>query len=129
MTRYRSLLMVLLCIAILVVRVGGAHLHLCLDGQEAPASVHLADDGLHHDAADATDAGHHDVDLDLGNEDLLAKLTKIDLPGIALLVVVFLLLSAFHRTRADFPDPLLCGAGRRVHLRPPLRGPPCLSFV
>jgi hypothetical protein len=45
----------LFCIALLAVRIGGAHLHLCFDGSEPPISVHVGElsaqdehGGIHH---------------------------------------------------------------------------------
>lgn len=117
-------LVAMLCIMLLSARVDGAHLHLCLDGQESPVSVHLVDDGLDHHAPSVS-APHHDQDISLFT-DAIAKSTKlkVDLPPMLLAVLLSLLLLVSY-TRA----PLL---RRRVKLTttavtdllPPLRGPP-----
>jgi hypothetical protein len=58
-----------------------AHVHLCLDGQEPPASVHVVDSSNHlHEHFDGTH-GHDDFDLDVPNE-ALAKTLKYDSPAI-----------------------------------------------
>ncbi len=82
-----------------------AHVHYCFDGQEPPASVHLADSldhhhdvGLSHGGGHDTGHDHHDHDLDHGqggeHDDLdldlpnqaLAKTVKHDLPAITAVV-------------------------------------------
>lgn len=45
--RYNFALWVL-AIAMLPVRIVNAHIHLCLDGQEPPTSVHFQDVPTHH---------------------------------------------------------------------------------
>ena len=58
-----------------------AHVHLCLDGQEPPASVHVVDNSNHlHEHFGGTH-GHDDFDLDVPNE-ALAKTLKYDSPAI-----------------------------------------------
>lgn len=122
--RLRVCLLALLCIAVLVGRVGGAHVHLCLDGNEPPSDLHVFDLGQHHDAADSREP-HHDVDVALVG-DLIAK-SKLQwqLP-VALLAALVLLLELLHRSRQlparqrarpFLPPPPL-------FLRPPLCGPP-----
>jgi hypothetical protein len=50
-----------LCIVLLVVRFGGAHWHLCYDGNESPRTVHVGDVATD----DHTEPGHVDTDLNL----------------------------------------------------------------
>lgn len=74
-----------------------AHVHLCFDGNEAPATLHWAtSDALpqahgddhdfpheHHGATDAhgsLDAGHDDVDVEV-SASAIAKTVKHDTPG------------------------------------------------
>jgi len=55
-----------------------AHVHLCLDGQEPPASVHLAGGNHHaHDHSEHADDDHDDVDVDVPNP-AIAKTLKYD---------------------------------------------------
>jgi hypothetical protein len=58
-----------------------AHVHLCLDGQELPASVHVVDASNHMQEHLGNNQGHDDLDLDVPNE-ALAKTLKYDLPAI-----------------------------------------------
>jgi len=122
--RNLKLLIVLLCAAIVVLRIGGTHLHLCFDGSEPPISVHSADSGLHHDVAVASQP-HSDQDISLGAEALVKKSSAaLDLAALAF--VFALLLFFLPRTPNPLPDffapPRLSPA--RIRLRPPLRGPP-----
>jgi len=119
-------LLTLLCFMLLVVRVGGAHLHLCFDGGEPPSSFHLIDHGLHH-GAPGMDAEHQDVDVTV-TDDALAKFAKLDLDLSALLLAALVswrLLRAPRQPAPEYRDPSSRPAARS--LRPPLRGPPLLT--
>lgn len=127
-TPLRSWLLTLICVSLLMVRVGGTHLHLCFDGSEPPASFHLLDDGEHHEAPGAS-APHLDTDVALGGE-LLSKAQKsgFDLP-LLLLVAAFLWALAQRPIRfaprlSQFPV-----YSQPAFLRPPLRGPPSNSYA
>jgi hypothetical protein len=119
----------LVCVAVLVLRIGGAHLHLCFDGSEPPVAMHLGDSGVHHaDEAAGLESGsneHADRDIGIGADALVKKPTgSIEIP---LLAVLFGLLLFYVARRRDvlpvyLPPFLLTPA--RAHLRPPLRGPP-----
>ncbi len=111
---------------LLVVRVGGAHLHLCFDGGEPPASLHLMDHGLHH-GAPGMDAGHQDADMAVAGE-VLVKLAELDLDLPVLLLAALLVWSVLQAPRQPVPgyrNPFAFYAART--LRPPLRGPPLLT--
>lgn len=127
MTSYRLLLTLFLCIALLAVRVGGAHLHLCLDGQEPASAVHVGGDSLAHDQAESGPA-HQDYDVDLISNPL-GKFAKIDFSPIALLLAVTLLLLTGRRIE-PVPRPLvLQGFHSPARLRPPSCGPPLISVA
>lgn len=116
-------LIALLCLA-LVARVGGAHLHLCLDGSEPPVSLHLSDSGVHH-ADESSSATHTDQDIAVGAEALVKKSSgDLDLPALAFVLALLLFFVALSRDvlPAFLSPPRLSPA--RVRLRPPLRGPP-----
>lgn len=118
-----ALLIALLCAVLLVMRLGGAHLHLCLDGSEPPISLHVADSGEHHPAETST-APHADQDVAIG-ADVLAKKSGggFDLAALAF-AIAFLLFLAF-RAPGIRPQALaLPLRSARTRLRPPLRGPP-----
>ena len=113
----------LLALASFAVPAIGAHLHLCLDGAEAPTSVHVAEVGGHHSQSDSS--GHHDVDVGLDREALAKKVGSAPdalkvLPTAPLLFVRPLAI-AIDLSRAT-PSPIV----RSVHYRiaPPPRGPP-----
>jgi hypothetical protein len=122
----RTLLLTLVCVALLVARIGGAHLHLCFDGSEPPASLHVLDVGLHSGVS--ADSEHHDYDLMLG-EQTLAKYGdhEIDLPALLLTALVLLLVVPLARRAAIVRSP-----APRVRapssLHPPPRGPPRFSI-
>ena len=98
----------------------GVHVHLCFDGSEPPASVHAGgSERLDHHVG----GEHHDVDVEPVGE-LLAKSGKLDLPVLALVAALLLLLLprattgvAHFSSRPAVPIP-----PRRW--RPPLRAPP-----
>ncbi len=122
--RNLKLLTVLLCVAVVVLRIGGTHLHLCFDGSEPPVSLHLPDSGLHHGEESAT-ATHADQDVSIGAEALVKK-SSVTLDVAALAFVFALLLFFLPRLRSPLPDAFLPfrTSPARVRLRPPLRGPP-----
>lgn len=117
----------LLCVSVLFVRVGGMHLHLCLDGQEEPTEVHWADSGVHNDADHAT-TSHEDRDVDMGEG--LSKTAK-SIADLSLVFLAAILLTSFASSGRWIPVPL-----RRVPIsrparsfRPPLRGPPLAASL
>jgi hypothetical protein len=121
-------LLTLLCVALLMVRVGGAHLHLCFDGGEPPASVHLFDNDQHH-ADDGLSAVHHDQDVSLIG-DVIAKFSKLhaDLPVLVIATLLFWALLRVPREPAPGYRQSFFSSVSRL-LRPPLRGPPLLTSL
>ena len=113
-------LLTLICAALLFARLGGGHLHLCLDGSEPPASLHVTDSGHHADHHD--DQGHDDRDVSL-LDDALTKSGKsgLDLP---LLLAALWLAVLFARLRITAADPPPRSTSPPRFCRPPLRGPP-----
>ena len=114
----------LVCVAILVTRLSGAHLHLCFDGSEPPESVQLtavASDG----SPDEARKPRHDLDVNLIGEALAKKLdSSLELPMLLAAAIllfrvqaVVALVIARHRTAPLIPIPAF-------RLRPPLRAPP-----
>jgi hypothetical protein len=63
------------CVTVLVMRAAGAHMHVCLDGQEPPQSLHWGDSGVHVDA-DHTAGSHADVEIALLDEALAKNLAS-----------------------------------------------------
>ena len=118
------MLIALLCVAVAALRLGGAHLHICLDGHEPPISLHLADSGIHH--IDEPGGGAHaDEEIAIG-ADALIKKPAAGLESVVLaLLISWLLLGATPRRAGWHPiAPTPARARARPHLRPPLRGPP-----
>lgn len=122
--KFQRWLVAMLCIMLLSARVGGAHLHLCLDGQESPVSVHAVDDGLDHHQPSAS-APHHDQDISLA-ADALAKSTKlkVELPPMLLAVLLSLLLLVSHTVAPILRRRFKLTTTAVTDLLPPLRGPP-----
>lgn len=123
-----------LCLAVIVMRVGGSHLHLCFDGSEPPVTLHVTDVGDHHadghhssEAHAATllaDFAHEDQDVGVGS-DLVSKKFSGDLDLALLALVCALLLFLIARARgATIAWRFSVSIPDRPHLRPPLRGPP-----
>ncbi|MGE3530881.1 MAG: hypothetical protein AB7I12_03735 [Steroidobacteraceae bacterium] len=110
-----------LLVALLATRVGGAHLHLCFDGQEPPASVQLG-----HPDLDVFHQSHEDKDINLFGNVLIKNVgSTFDLPFLlaaaVLLFVVGALKGANYSRNLDRTNiPSSFG----LYLRPPLRGPP-----
>lgn len=109
-------------IAILATPVG-AHLHLCFDGGEAPSSIHMTDDGV-HDGEQASQPGHHDVDVNLDSSALAKKFEgPKKLPPLA---VVFVLFRVSVQNVAAVPrdDTSHLIPDSDYRMLPPPRGPP-----
>lgn len=119
----RFWLIALIGLSVVSVRVSGAHLHLCRDGQEPPAAVHVSDAGVHEGHHDRADVPHADLDVPL--EDGLAKSAKFlfDLPVLAGPTAVPFVLAALPAAAWGRDGRVLSWIADRF-LRPPLRGPP-----
>jgi hypothetical protein len=115
-----------LCVAMFALRVGGLHIHMCMDGSEPPLSFHIEDSGIHH--LDETSAGDEHADRDLGlASDVVVKkpFGALDLPLVAAFCALLLFLLARPREQHAFPFLPAIVRSARNRLRPPLRGPPC----
>ena len=135
LSRSSRLMLWAVALAVLTVRASDTHMHLCFDGQQSPASVHVADASVHgdddHDAdghhTDDHHTGDHKADKDLDPfVGLLLKSAGTD-PDVALpaSVVALVLVLPPPRDAAPVPsDPVPLATGPAFHLRPPLRGPP-----
>ena len=112
-----------LALALFGVRLADAHVHVCLDGQEPRASLHVADDGVHHTGA-ATLQSHNDRDLKVGEAGAVKKGDSTDL---LILASASSLVDQIAFVTADAPQSTAVTPAlpNRSHLRPPLRGPPC----
>jgi hypothetical protein len=127
MLRLRSrALLLFLCIGIVMMRIGGAHLHYCFDGSEPPVSVHLdGHAGGHHEGATAVSSEHADMDVSIG-VDILTKKVPSLLELLGLVAALTVLMHQLPRIRSVAPifDFSFPPVAQRAYLRPPLRGPP-----
>ena len=115
----------LLTIALFAVRIAGGHLHLCMDGQEPPVSLHMEAVTEHHGALDS-EQGHLDRDVEVSASMLLIKkLAGFDELPVALLGALLLvgLLPVIKRLApaSAFYVPVFATP---FALPPPPRGPP-----
>lgn len=113
----------LLALVLLSVRVADAHVHLCFDGKEPPASIHVGDGGS-HPCDIGTFKGHSgDRDVQLSPDSLVKKDSLPDhwVPIFLAFVVHFVAPHSDERFDRN-TAPLSIAAP--VYLRPPLRGPP-----
>lgn len=118
-TRTRQLLFALFCAALLLPRLGGPHLHLCLDGSAPPVSLHIADDADNQLA----DGGHEDRSIDMSSP----VIGKLSLPGLGGLLIpaVLLVFAALQQAMSLLaPSPGVAVPLAPPFLRPLLRGPP-----
>src|SRR5690242_12528275 len=94
----------LLCLVLLAVRMGGAHLHLCFDGMEPPLAVHAGDivehgdehASQHHD--ENANKQHADVDLNLVDNGIAKTIKQIAAMPILLAALIVLCLQGLVRT-------------------------------
>jgi hypothetical protein len=123
---HSKLLVWILCIALVVLRVGAVHVHFCADGNEPATSVHLGDNGLDdldHPKGVGLDASVFDSDLSVSG-DFLVKNLDFDLPTIAAAFTLLLFFVAIVRIVPADWGPALVRISDPTRLRPPLRGPP-----
>lgn len=116
-------LILLLCTAVLAMRIGGVHVHLHADAHAAPSEVHLTDAGLHDEHPDDV-APHADVEVQVF-DNIVAKSGKSGFDG-AVLLAVLLFASLLWLPRQAPPLSRIADVTPRpsAFLRPPLRGPP-----
>lgn len=113
----------LFALMLVIMRTADAHAHLCQDGREPPASIHLADGGSH--ACEAEDSKKHAGDEDVSlTHDVVLKKSSIDDAWFPFAFVFVLQLSSAPTEEpvVSAAEPVPVAAPR--FLRPPLRGPP-----
>lgn len=116
----------LLCVfawMLVILRVADAHAHLCFDGKEPPATIHVADLGSHPCETDPVTDHSGDKDIQPAAEVLLKKASfdEFWLPSVAIPAAAIVLQSY---DEVALPGSQLAHAGPVVFFRPPLRGPP-----
>ena len=126
--KHRRVLIWLLCITIVVMRVGAVHIHFCQDGTEPPVSLHVADSGIDdrdHPSQNGTLHGDTDSSVSVPGDALLkGSITDADMPMLAAtLGLLLFLLPVFRPVRANWDTPVV-RTPTRSWILPPLRGPP-----
>lgn len=125
---HSKLLVWLICIVLVVMRVGGVHVHFCADGNEPAASVHVGDSGLDdldHPKGAGVDASVFDSDMSASGDVLVKKFgLDFDLPTLAAAFTLLLFFVAMVRSIPVDRGPSLVRVSDPTRLRPPLRGPP-----
>ena len=106
----------------LVIRLGEIHLHLCFDGQEPAAAVHVGDLPSHDDASHA-DTSHSDQDVELLSAAVVKKAGTDTLDLLFVCLTVLLLLPTL-RHAVPLPAYRLFAPSNPAYLLPPSRGPP-----
>lgn len=115
-------------LALITMQLGDAHMHLCFDGQEPPASLHVYDTSRHHPPL-GMDETHtdKDVNVDVASAVLAKKAgTSGDMPGPIRTDAPSLLLPVYRAAHSFAALPLL-PASLRWYFQPPQRGPPLQS--
>lgn len=120
-SRARPALFVVLCAIVLLPRLGGPHLHLCLDGSAPAVALHVSDGGG-EDLLSRSDDSHRDRTVEVSNP-VIGKVWPPSLDGP--LFLIFALVLAIAR-QTPLPPVLRTIPVPRspLFLRPPLRGPP-----
>jgi hypothetical protein len=103
-------------------RLVDAHLHVCLDGQEAPVTVHTGDGSIHNDEHHQ-EQQHDDRDVDFLNAIFVKKAGPDLQPFITVVSFVTVALAPPRFISSSLPPPLP-PYRPFFQLRPPLRGPP-----
>jgi len=103
-------------------RLADAHLHVCLDGNEPPVSVHAMDGSVHNDAHHQE--ADHPQDTDVAWLDAALLKAGLDADVFAVAAVWTLVLQIIADTPPR-PEPLFTPLLRLpAQFKPPLRGPP-----
>lgn len=109
-------------LAFSVTRLVDAHLHVCLDGQEAPLTVHTADGSVHNDAHHV-DEEHEDRDVEF-LEAIFVKKAGADAQSFITVISFLTVTLAPSRFESSSLRPPIPPFRPLFQLRPPLRGPP-----
>jgi hypothetical protein len=98
----------LLCIVLLAVRMGGAHLHLCFDGMEPPLAIHAGDIAGHDQPGyEHADTQHVDTDLSLVDDGVAKTIQLTLLPALLAALLVLCLREIIRSTPASTYSPPL----------------------
>jgi hypothetical protein len=127
MLRSRSLLRIwiaLISLAVMAMPVSGAHLHLCFDGGEPPATFHALEDGSAHEDTNGAGA-HNDKDVSLQGAALAKKHDgALGLPAALAATVLVIRLPVTAPVPAFDTHVAIPSPPRVTRVLPPLRAPP-----
>ena len=120
----RNISWCLLALMLVIVRIADAHAHICADGKEPPASIHLGDGSSH--PCDEEQSNDHDGDknVQIGGDVVLKKAPSPEHPWIPAFVAFAIDFAAPGSNEAILNEPLAVRVAAAAYLRPPLRGPP-----
>jgi len=120
----RNISWCLLALMLVFVRIADAHAHICADGKEPPASIHLADGSSH--PCDDEQSNEHDGDknVQIAGDVVLKKVPSLEHPWIPAFVAFACDFAASGSNEAILNEPLTVRVEAAAYLRPPLRGPP-----
>jgi len=121
--RTRHVTCCLIALMLVIMRTAGAHAHLCDDGKEPPASLHLGDGDSHPCETGAAEGHTGDKDVSVSPDVVLKKAAQADPWAPALLQYAFSVAVPDRDERIEIGshEPR---AQSIAYLRPPLRGPP-----
>lgn len=121
---FSSVCVTLICLAIFAMPANGAHLHLCLDGNEPPSSLHLTVDADHHNEPGAQ-ATHNDLDVSLRAEATVKKnRSLLGLPPLIAASFILFSMPAAGSIAAPVPREAINEPAPVRFVLPPLRAPP-----
>jgi len=113
--------------ALLLVLSSASHIHLkyCLDGAEAPVTVHFESKDSHsfYENDDGQIAGKTDIESELSLDTVLAKLAKLSADSMAILPIEFSALAA-NTTQTIIQSELSLKPLQPHNFLPPSRAPP-----
>lgn len=120
----RNISWCLLALMLVIVRIADAHAHLCADGKEPPASIHLGDGGAH--PCDEGQSNDHvgDKNVQIGVNVVLKKAPSLENPWMRAFVAFAFDFTAPRSIEIILNEPLTIRVAAAAYLRPPLRGPP-----
>lgn len=119
----RPIFCFVLALMLLIVRVADAHAHLCYDGKEPPATIHLGCGGTHPCETDKSSGHSGDKNVQVSADILVKKSVSADPWMPAFLASIFQYVAPRSDERISV-EATIVRPTDRAYLRPPLRGPP-----
>ncbi len=120
----RNISWCLLALMLAIVRIADAHAHLCADGKEPPASIHLGACGIHPCDGDRSSEHSGDKNVQISADFVLKKAPSLDHSWMPAFVAFAFDFTAPRSNEIILNEPLTIRVAAAAYLRPPLRGPP-----